>query len=90
MTAEVAAPHYDVDFLLFLGKLLHRERYRRVRELGDHVDALGVVPAARDGGGEIRLVLVVGGETNSIFWPSTSPPKSSIAIFAASTEYLPP
>ena len=28
--------------------------------------------------------------TNSIFWPSTSPPKSSIAILAASTEYLPP
>lgn len=87
--AEVAAPNYDIDFLLFLGKLLHRERYRRGRELGDHVDALGVEPAARDGGGEIRLVLVVGGNQLD-FLAEHLAAKTSIAIFAASTEYLPP
>ena len=30
-----------------------------IGEIGDHVDAFDVVPAARDGGGEIELVLVV-------------------------------
>ncbi len=29
-------------------------------------------------------------EMISIFWPSTSPPKSSIAILAASNDHLPP
>ena len=54
--AEAADPT-AFRFILPLGKLLHRERHRRGRELGDHVDALGVVPAPRDGGGEIRLIL---------------------------------
>ena len=51
----------DVDLLLLGGDLLHRKRDRGRREVGDHVDAFGVVPAARDVAGEIGLVLVIGG-----------------------------
>jgi hypothetical protein len=39
---------------------LHRKRDRRQGKVGDHVDALDVIPTARDGGSEIKLVLVVG------------------------------
>jgi len=48
-------------FFFFLRQLLHGQRHRRGRQLGDHVDAVRVIPAACDGGGEIRLVLVIGG-----------------------------
>jgi hypothetical protein len=51
--------HDDIDLPLLGGDLLHRKRYRRQREVGDHVDALDVVPTARDGGAEIGLVLVI-------------------------------
>ncbi|MEY9241867.1 hypothetical protein ABIF27_002522 [Bradyrhizobium elkanii] len=53
--------NHDVDLLLFLRQLLHRERDRRRRELGDHVDVLDLVPAPRDRGRKVRLVLMVGG-----------------------------
>jgi hypothetical protein len=59
--------HDDIDLLLLGGDLLHRKRYRRQREVGDHVDALGVVPAARDGGGEIWLVLVISVDQLDLF-----------------------
>ena len=52
----------DVDLLLLGGDSLHRKRDRGRREVGDHVDAFGVVPAARDVAGEIGLVLVIGGD----------------------------
>jgi hypothetical protein len=55
-------PHDDVDLLLFLREFLDRERHRGRRQFGNHVDVLDLVPAPRDGGGEIRLVLVVGGD----------------------------
>ncbi len=53
--------HHDVDLLPVGGDLLHGKRDRRRREVGDHVDAFGVVPAAGDVAGEIWLVLVIGG-----------------------------
>ncbi|MGY3531085.1 hypothetical protein ACVISU_003853 [Bradyrhizobium sp. USDA 4452] len=59
---EVARAHHDVDLLLFLRQLLHRERDRRRGELGDHVDVLDLVPAPRDRGRKVRLVLMVGGD----------------------------
>ena len=51
---------HDIDLLLFLGDFLHRERDRRGRQLGDHVDAFGVVPLARNADRQIRLVLMIG------------------------------
>jgi hypothetical protein len=53
--------HHDIDLLPVSGDLLHRKRDRGRGEVGDHVNAFCVVPAARDGGGEIDLVLVIGG-----------------------------
>src|SRR5436305_1031026 len=44
--------HDDVDLLLLLRKLVNRERDRRGRQLGDHVDAFDVVPALRNGAPE--------------------------------------
>jgi hypothetical protein len=81
--------HDDVDFLLLLRKLVNRERDRGGRQFGDHVDAFDVVPAPRNGAAEIRLVLVVGGDDLDLV-ASTSPPKSSTAILAASNDHLPP
>ena len=52
---------HDVDLLLLGGDSLHRKRDRGRGEVGDHVDAFGVVPAPRDVAGEIWLVLVIGG-----------------------------
>jgi hypothetical protein len=52
---------HDVDLLLFLRQLMNRERDRRGRQLGDHVDVFDVVPAPRNRAGEVRLVLVIGG-----------------------------
>ena len=54
--------HDDVDLLHLPGEIVDRERDRGGRQLGDHVDALDLVPAPRDRGREIRLVLVVGGD----------------------------
>ncbi len=56
---EVAAPTTISIFFFSLEKLLDRQRHRRRRQFGDHVDIFVVVPAPRDAGGEIRLVLVV-------------------------------
>ena len=52
---------HDVDLLLLGGDLLHRKRDRGTRDVGDHVDAFGVVPSAGDVAGEIGLVLVICG-----------------------------
>src|SRR5579864_8250998 len=52
--------HPDVDLLLLLGKLLHRERDRRRRELRNHVDVFDLVPSPCDARGKVRLVLMVG------------------------------
>ena len=52
--------HDDIDLFPLGGDSLHRKRDRGQGEVGDHVDAFDVIPAARDGGGEIKLVLVVG------------------------------
>jgi len=38
------------------------ERHRGCRQLGDHVDAFDLIPAPRDGCGQVRLVLMVGGD----------------------------
>ena len=60
--ARSCRAHDDVDLLHLLGEIVNRERDRGGRQLGDHVDAFDLIPAPRNGGGEIRLVLVVGGD----------------------------
>ena len=50
---------------------------------------LGVIPAPGDGGAEVRLVLVVGGDDLDLV-AEHLPPKSSTAMWAASSDYLPP
>ena len=50
----------DVDPVLLAGELLDRERDRRVAEAGDHVHLVHVVPVPARGGGDIRLVLMIG------------------------------
>ena len=52
----------NVDFFHLLRQIVNRERDRGGRELGDHVDAFDLVPAPRDGGGQIGLVLMVRGD----------------------------
>jgi hypothetical protein len=76
-------------FFFSAGDLLHRKRYRRQREVGDHVDALGVVPAARDGGGEIWLVLVISVDQLDLLAKHAAA-KILNRHFAASTDPLPP
>ena len=60
--ARGRGPHHDVDLLHLPRQIVDRERDRGRRQLGDHVDAFDLVPAPRDGGGEVGLVLVVGGD----------------------------
>ena len=50
----------DVDLLLLGRDALHGQRHRRGGQFHDRVDLLGVVPLARDVGGDVGLVLVVG------------------------------
>ena len=52
----------DVDLLLLGGDSLHCKRDRRRGEVGDHVDALGIIPATSDARSEIGLVLVIGAD----------------------------
>jgi hypothetical protein len=54
--------HDDVDLLHLLRQIVNGERDRGRRQLGDHVDAFDLVPAPRDAGGQISLVLMVGGD----------------------------
>ena len=65
--------HHDIDLLLLGGDLLHGKRHRRSCEVGDHVDAFGIVPAASDGGGEIGLVLVIGGDQLDLLAQQAAP-----------------
>jgi hypothetical protein len=51
--------HNDIDFLPLGSNLLHGKRDCGRGQVGDHVDALDVVPTARDGGAEIGLHLVI-------------------------------
>ena len=50
------------ELLLLPGHFLDRERDGGRAAVGDHVDALIVVPVAHDVGGDVRLVLVIGGD----------------------------
>ena len=50
----------DHGLVLLLGDRDDGERDRRIRQVHDHVDALGVVPLARDAGADVGLVLVIG------------------------------
>jgi hypothetical protein len=50
----------EEGLVLVLRDLAHRERDRRGRNVRDGIDALGVVPLARDVGADVGLVLVVG------------------------------
>ena len=58
VSADVDEGHDDIDLFPLGGDSLHHRHDRG--QVVDHVDALGVVPAARDGGGEIKRFLVVG------------------------------
>src|SRR5690606_24091034 len=50
----------QVNLVLFLGDVVHRERDRGRRHVHDYVHTLDVVPLAGDIGANVRLVLVVG------------------------------
>src|SRR5205823_5741424 len=52
----------DKDLVLLLADIGDRQRNRRVRQVENGVDALGVVPAPRDADADVGLVLVVGGD----------------------------
>jgi hypothetical protein len=79
--------HNNINLLLG-GDLAHRKRDAGTRDDGDHVDAFGVVGAASDGRSEMGFVLVIGADQLDVLTKHGSP-KSSIAIFAASTDHLP-
>jgi len=60
-----------------------------VQHVHEDVDLLDIDPLTRDGGGNVRLVLMVGG--NQIDLPALAEsPESSIAIWAARVEPAPP
>jgi len=52
----------DVDLLLVGRDALHRQRHGGRGQFHDGIDLLGVVPLARDVGGDVRLVLVIGAD----------------------------
>src|SRR5690606_6504672 len=52
----------QVDLLLALGEPLDGERHGGGGQLHDRVDLLTVVPLTGDVGGDVRFVLVVGGD----------------------------
>ena len=78
-----------VRLLLFRHHFLDRDRDGGRRTADDGVDAFLVHPLLRNSRANVRLVLVVG-DDQLIFLPATSPPKSSIAMRAASTAPGPP
>ena len=49
-----------MDLVLVARDLVDRERHRGGRHVDDDVDAVLVIPLARDGGADVGLVLVVG------------------------------
>ena len=53
---------HKVDLLLLFGNALHGERHRRRGQFHDGVDLFGIIPLTGDIGGNVRLVLVVGGD----------------------------
>ena len=57
-----AGPRTDEGFVLVLDELTDRERDRRVRHVGDHIDAVLIDPFPDDPQPHIRLVLVIGRE----------------------------
>ncbi|MNN32456.1 hypothetical protein D3C81_1461780 [compost metagenome] len=59
--ARGAGTDVDVDALLLRSDLVHRQRGARVGAAQQHVQPLLVHPFARLGGGDVGLVLVVGG-----------------------------
>ena len=58
----MAAPGDQRHLGLVTGNLLHRERCGGCDQIGDRIDAFGIEPLARDVGGNVSLVLVVGGD----------------------------
>ncbi len=51
---------HDQHLVLGFGDAGNRERNARIDDIGDEVDAAGVVPLACDSGGDVGLVLVIG------------------------------
>ena len=49
----------DEQLLLLIGYVLHRQADGRNRHVHNQVDLFGVVPAARDGGADVRLDLMI-------------------------------
>jgi hypothetical protein len=60
--SAVPPPRVDEGLVLLLGDLRDGERHRGGRHVEHRVDAVAVVPLPGDGGADIGLVLVVGGD----------------------------
>ena len=52
----------DHDGVLFLHQIVDRQRNAGVQHIHEDIDLLDVDPLTRDGGGDVGLVLVVGGD----------------------------
>src|SRR5271167_304967 len=59
---RTSGPRYYENALLVSGYSLDRESRRRIAAVGDQIDAVLIDPSPHDAGGNVGLVLVVGGD----------------------------